>query len=52
MKQDEKLRQQGLIELLKQKLCIREQAAKSFLEYKNIKSINDFIKLGYKDNNK
>ena len=52
MKQEEKLRKDGLIDLIKRSLCIRENMAQKFIEFKQIESINDFIKLGYKDNNK
>ena len=48
LKKDEKM----IVQLLREKLCIREKIAISFLEYKKIKSVTDFINLGYTDNEK
>lgn len=50
--QREKLRRNGLIQLLRDKLCISQKVAEKFLDYKQITDINVFFKLGYEDNNK
>lgn len=50
MKKDEN--KKIIVQLLREKLCIREKIAISFIEYKKINFITDFINLGYTDNNK
>lgn len=50
--QQEILRRNGLIQILRDKLCISQKVAEKFLDLKQITDINVFFKLGYKDNSK
>ena len=52
MAQQEELRREGLIGLIRGKLCVSRKSAENFLEEKQITSIIDFYNLGYQDNSK